>query len=52
MPDSAAVTLCLHPETAGSACAYYGTLRMGLAGLATPSSVAWARSAVSRWGSS
>ena len=35
-PDSTALTLSLHPEAAGSASAYYGTLRMGLGALATP----------------
>ncbi len=35
-PDSTALTLSLHPEAAGSASAYFGTLRMGLGALATP----------------
>jgi DHA1 family bicyclomycin/chloramphenicol resistance-like MFS transporter len=36
MPDSTALALSLHPESAGSAAAYFGTLRMGLGALATP----------------
>ncbi len=35
-PDSTALALSLHPEVAGSASAYFGTLRLGLGALATP----------------
>ena len=35
-PDSTALALSLHPEVAGSAAAYFGTLRLGLGALATP----------------
>jgi DHA1 family bicyclomycin/chloramphenicol resistance-like MFS transporter len=35
-PDSTALALSLHPEAAGSAAAYFGTLRLGLGALATP----------------
>ena len=35
-PNSTALALSLHPETAGSASAYFGTLRYGLGALATP----------------
>jgi MFS transporter, DHA1 family, multidrug resistance protein len=34
-PDSTALALSLHPDVAGSASAYYGTLRLGLGALAT-----------------
>jgi DHA1 family bicyclomycin/chloramphenicol resistance-like MFS transporter len=36
MPDSTALALSLHPESAGSAAAYFGTFRMGFGALATP----------------
>jgi DHA1 family bicyclomycin/chloramphenicol resistance-like MFS transporter len=35
-PNSTALALSLHPEVAGSASAYFGTLRYGLGALATP----------------
>ena len=35
-PDSTALALTRHPESAGSASAYYGMLRLGLGALATP----------------
>lgn len=35
-PDSTALALSRHPEVAGSASAYFGTLRLGLAALSTP----------------
>jgi DHA1 family bicyclomycin/chloramphenicol resistance-like MFS transporter len=35
-PDSTALALSLHPEVAGSASAYFGTLRLALGALATP----------------
>jgi len=35
-PDSTALALSLHPDVAGSASAYFGTLRFGLGALATP----------------
>ena len=35
-PDSTALALSLHPDVAGSASAYFGTLRLGLGALATP----------------
>jgi len=35
-PDSTALALSRHPKVAGSASAYFGTLRLGLAALATP----------------
>lgn len=35
-PDSTALALSRHPEMAGSASAYFGSLRLGLAALATP----------------
>jgi DHA1 family bicyclomycin/chloramphenicol resistance-like MFS transporter len=36
IPDSTALALSLHPDTAGKASAYFGTLRLGLGALATP----------------
>jgi DHA1 family bicyclomycin/chloramphenicol resistance-like MFS transporter len=36
MPDSTALALSLHPDVAGSASAYFGTLRLALGALATP----------------
>jgi DHA1 family bicyclomycin/chloramphenicol resistance-like MFS transporter len=35
-PNSTALALSLHPDVAGSASAYFGTLRFGLGALATP----------------
>jgi MFS transporter, DHA1 family, multidrug resistance protein len=35
-PDATALALSLHPDVAGSASAYFGTLRLGLAAAATP----------------
>ncbi len=35
-PNATALALSLHPEVAGSASAYYGSLRLGLGALATP----------------
>lgn len=35
-PNSTAMALSLHPEKAGTASAYFGTLRLGLGALATP----------------
>ena len=35
-PDSTALALSRHPEVAGSASAYFGSLRLGLAALSTP----------------
>lgn len=35
-PNSTALALSLHPEVAGSAAAYFGTLRLGFGALATP----------------
>jgi DHA1 family bicyclomycin/chloramphenicol resistance-like MFS transporter len=36
IPDSTALALSLHPGRAGTASAYFGTLRLGLGALATP----------------
>jgi MFS transporter, DHA1 family, multidrug resistance protein len=36
VPNSTALALSLHPEAAGTASAYFGTLRLGLSALATP----------------
>ena len=36
IPDSTALALSLHPDMAGTASAYFGTLRLGLGALATP----------------
>ncbi len=36
IPNSTALALSLHPDSAGKASAYFGTLRMGLGALATP----------------
>jgi MFS transporter, DHA1 family, multidrug resistance protein len=36
MPNSTALALSLHPVMAGTASAYFGTLRLGLGALATP----------------
>ena len=36
IPNSTALALSLHPDTAGVASAYFGTLRLGLGALATP----------------
>ena len=36
IPNSTALALSLHPDVAGSASAYFGTLRLGLGALATP----------------
>ena len=36
IPNSTALALSLHPDTAGTASAFFGTLRLGLGALATP----------------
>jgi len=36
IPNSTALALSLHPDVAGTASAYFGTLRLGLGALATP----------------
>jgi DHA1 family bicyclomycin/chloramphenicol resistance-like MFS transporter len=36
IPNSTALALSLHPDAAGTASAYFGTLRLGLGALATP----------------
>ncbi len=36
MPDATAMALSLHPDAAGSASAYFGTMRLALGALATP----------------
>jgi MFS transporter, DHA1 family, multidrug resistance protein len=36
IPNSTALALSLHPDVAGKASAYFGTLRLGLGALATP----------------
>ncbi|MGE5230039.1 MAG: multidrug effflux MFS transporter [Deltaproteobacteria bacterium] len=36
IPNSTALALSLHPDSAGTASAYFGTLRLGLGALATP----------------
>ena len=36
IPNSTALALSLHPDMAGTASAYFGTLRLGLGALATP----------------
>jgi DHA1 family bicyclomycin/chloramphenicol resistance-like MFS transporter len=36
VPNSTAMALSLHPDVAGTASAYFGTLRLGLGALATP----------------
>jgi DHA1 family bicyclomycin/chloramphenicol resistance-like MFS transporter len=36
IPNSTALALSLHPDIAGKASAYFGTLRLGLGALATP----------------
>ena len=36
IPNSTALALSLHPDLAGKASAYFGTLRIGLGALATP----------------
>jgi DHA1 family bicyclomycin/chloramphenicol resistance-like MFS transporter len=36
IPNSTALALALHPDVAGTASAYFGTLRLGLGALATP----------------
>ncbi len=36
IPNSTALALSLHPDRAGTASAYFGTLRLGLGALATP----------------